>query len=96
MLNINVRTILGMEKYLGGRKHQVIEMQENSDVMDLLNHLEDIFGEDFKHAIFDDQRNLNKGIALMLNGINIMVREGFYMKLREGDSLLIFPPAVGG
>ena len=96
MLNISVRTILGMEKYLGGRKHQYLEMPENSDVRDLLNHLENMFGEDFKNAIFDSQGNLNKGIVLMVNGINIMACKGFNMELREGDSLLIFPPAVGG
>lgn len=96
MLNISVRTFLGMEKYLGGHKLQSLEMPENSDVRDLLNHLENMFGEDFKNVIFDNQRNLNKGIVLMVNGINIFAHEGFNMKLSEGDSLLIFPPAVGG
>lgn len=71
-------------------------MQENSDIRDLLNHLEDMYGEDFKNAIFDNQGNLNEGIVLMLNGVNIMAGEGFYIKLSEGDSLLIFPPVAGG
>ncbi len=96
MLNISVRTILGLEKYFGGRKHQSLEMPENSNVRDLLNHLENLYGEDFKNAIFDSQGDLNKGIVLMVNGINVMACEGFNMKLRAGDSLLIFPPAVGG
>lgn len=85
-----------MEKYLDGRKYQVLEMPENSDVRDLLNHLENMYGEDFKNAIFDNQGNFNKGIVLMVNGRNIMACEGLNMKLGEGDSLLIFPPAVGG
>lgn len=96
MFNISVRTILGMEKYLGGHKHQVLEIEEDSDVRELINLLENMYGEDFKNAIFDKQGNLNEGIVLMVNGRNIMACDGFNMKFKEGDSLLIFPPAAGG
>lgn len=96
MINIVVRTILGMEKYLNGYKSQIIKIPEDYDVGDLMKYLVNMFGKDFEDAMFDKEGNLKKGIFLMVNGINIFAKEGFEMKLKDGDRFLIFPPVAGG
>lgn len=96
MIKIVVSTILGMEKYLNGYKSQVIEVEEGNNIGDLMKLLVNKFGKDFEDAIFNNEGKLKNGIFLMLNGVNIFAREGFEMKLNDGDRFLIFPPVAGG
>lgn len=96
MVKIQVHTILSLRELVGGNKKQIIEIEEVATVASALKKLSELYGEPFQNKIFDDDRNINPGIAMFVNGRVIGVLQGLDTVLEEGDELLLFPPVSGG
>lgn len=96
MITIKVVAIVTMRPYVGGNKVQYIEIEDQANVMDLIEKLIGLYGDALRDVLLTKEMELNYGIALLLNGRNIMALDGFKMQLSEGDELLILPPLGGG
>lgn len=96
MIEIRVKSILGMVALIGGYKEQIIRIKANSSISDLLDKLIAMYGENLRDKLFEDAEKTRNGIAMFLNGRNIFALEGFNTKLNQGDEFLIFPPVGGG
>lgn len=96
MISITLNTFMGMEKLLGGKKSQVIELPKDSTVESMIKELGNMFGKEFTHSTMSGQHRLKEGLVIMVNGVNIFAVDGFNTKLHDGDSVLLFPPVGGG
>ncbi|MFQ5762391.1 MAG: ubiquitin-like small modifier protein 1 [Candidatus Bathyarchaeia archaeon] len=76
-----------------------VEVSIGSDetVRTLLEGLSKKWGEKFHDAVLDRRSGaLSSSIRVLVNGENILIHEGVETKLREGDFVVIMPPAAGG
>lgn len=96
MIEIRVKSILGIVVLIGGYREQIIRIKANASVSDLLDKLIGMYGESLRNKLFEDSEKTRNGIAMFLNGRNIFALEGFNTKLNHGDEFLIFPPVGGG
>ncbi|MPW26456.1 MoaD family protein [Alkalibaculum sp. M08DMB] len=96
MIEIRLKTILGIVNLVGGLKEQKVYIEQDARVFDLLEILVLKYGHEFKQKIFDDSMEINRGIAMFINGRNIYALDGLKTKLCLGDEFLIFPPVGGG
>ncbi len=71
------------------------ENMEAANVGELIKKIIDIYGEDFKKALYDSN-NLRKGVIILKNGKNILYLKNFETPLDENDVVSIFPPVAGG
>jgi MoaD family protein len=96
MVFIKVKAILKMAEVLGCYE-QVIALPEGSCLENLLNILEDKYGQPFNKTLYSgENRQLNLGWVLFINGRNIVILKGFETDLNDGDELFILPPLGGG
>ncbi|SKC84461.1 MoaD/ThiS family protein [Maledivibacter halophilus] len=96
MIKVTVKTILGMDKYLGNKLSQEIELKENSTVKELISIMANIYGESIISLLLTEDNTPKRGIAMFLNGRNIFARDGLKTILKDRDEFLIFPPVGGG
>jgi len=61
-----------------------------------LAHLSKKYGREFIEYLYDEKGNVRKYIQILINGRGINVLQGFETKLKEGDTVAIFPPVGGG
>jgi molybdopterin synthase sulfur carrier subunit len=68
---------------------------EAQNIEVLLNKLVEMYGDQFREAIFDDG-NIIKFIKILHNGHDIDFEQGLKTKLEREDVVAIFPPVGGG
>lgn len=68
---------------------------EASDIESLLNKLVEIYGSQFRNAIFEDGK-IRKFFKILHNGRDIDFEQGLKTKLSSEDIVAIFPPVGGG
>lgn len=91
-----VQTILDLVPLLGGSKIAV-EAPEGSTVRDVLAALVERGGEPLEKKLINPADGAPYPyLRLVLNGRDIAFLEGLETAVRDGDTLLIFPPATGG
>ncbi len=66
-----------------------MEIKNVKNVAELLQHLYEMFGDEFRKEI--EERNM-----ILVNGKNILDLDGYETKIKEKDEISIFPPAGGG
>lgn len=79
-----------------GKKEDEIQSPITIRVNDLLASLSEKYGREFTEYLYDERGKVRTYIQILVNGRSINVLEGFETKLREGDSIAIFPPVGGG
>ncbi|MEM0156111.1 MAG: ubiquitin-like small modifier protein 1 [Thermoplasmataceae archaeon] len=64
-------------------------------VEEILQVLSSKYGDNFKRLMFSDG-NMRGNVIILVNGQNIIFRNGIKERLRSDDLLDIFPPVAGG
>lgn len=77
-------------------KVKEVEVEEAVNIELLLNKLVEMYGDQFRNAIFDDDGKLRKFFKILHNGRDIDFEQGLKTKLEREDVVAIFPPAGGG
>jgi molybdopterin synthase sulfur carrier subunit len=91
-LKIKVKFFASFRELFGERQREV-ELQNGSNMMDLLNLLCD--SSKRRAGIFDGNE-LKPYLAILKNGEHIHHLNGLETKLDDGDTVVIFPPVGGG
>lgn len=79
-----------------GKKEDEIQSSSVITVEELLAHLSKKYGREFIEYLYDEKGNVRTHIQILINGRGINVSQGFETKLKEGDTVAIFPPVGGG
>lgn len=77
-------------------KVKEVEVEEAVNIELLLNKLVEMYGDQFRNAIFDDDGKLRKFFKILHNGRDIDFEQGLKTKLEREDVVAVFPPAGGG
>jgi len=65
-------------------------------VGELLTVLTARYGEPFRRELMTPEGNVKAGIAILVNGRNIIFLQGMATPLNDWDKVTIIPPAGGG
>jgi molybdopterin converting factor small subunit len=87
-----MKELLPLVEYQSGR---MVELERGADIRLLLKRLTDIYGGRLKDALFDESMNIRKGISIYLNGVPFNAMRGLNAKLKNRDSLVVYPPISG-
>ena len=95
-MKVTLHTILGIKDVIGQRLTE-IELPSGSTIEDCLTHMKKRWGDElFTHLFHPDSNALLPYVRIMVNGQAINFLEGMATPLKEGDEVLILPPASGG
>lgn len=94
-MKIKVRFFTSLRE-ITGKKEDEVESSKIFTVKELLAHLSEKYGGEFTDYLYDDKGNVQTYIQVLVNGRGIKVLQGFETKLKEGDTVAIFPPVGGG
>ena len=96
MMKITLHTIFGIKDVIGQRLTE-IELPPGSTVGDFLTYIKERWGDELANRLFDpDGGAVLPYVRIMVNGQTIEFLEGMETPLKEGDEVLILPPASGG
>ena len=59
-------------------------------------HLSKKYGKEFTEYLYDEKGEVQNYIQILINGMGIKALQGSKTKLKEGDTVAIFPPVGGG
>ncbi len=96
-MKIKVKGYLTLKKAMGGKA--VLEMEaENATINDVLKDLSEIYGQDFKDAIFDPKtQEVSSQIKILVNGRHYgSLTNRLDTELKDEDEVALFPPLAGG
>jgi molybdopterin synthase sulfur carrier subunit len=79
-----------------GKKEEEVESSSAITVKELLTQLSKKYGIKFMDYIYDEKGDMRKYIQILINGRGIEVFQGLETKLKDGDTVAVFPPAGGG
>jgi len=79
-----------------GKKEDEIQLSSVITVKELLAHLSERYGKEFTQYLFDEKGKVRTYIQILINGRSLNAFQGFETKLKEGDTVAIFPPVGGG
>lgn len=88
-----MRGLLALVEYQVGL---MAELEEGADIRSLFKKLTDKYGSRLKDALFDENMNIRSGISMYLNGVPVSAVRGLNAKLKNRDSLIVYPPVSGG
>ena len=94
-MKIKVRFFTSLRE-ITGKKEDGIQSPSIITVEELLAHLSKKYGRDFTEYLYDEKGNVQTYIQILINGRGINALQGFETKLKEGDTVAIFPPVGGG
>lgn len=95
-MRVTLHTILGIKDVVGQRMTE-IELPDGSTIADFLTHIKERWGDELSARLFDlDTGAVLPYVRVMVNGQTIEFLEGMETPLKEGDEVLILPPASGG
>jgi molybdopterin synthase sulfur carrier subunit len=95
-MKVTLHTILGIKEVIGQRLTE-IELPNGSTIDDFLSYLRERWGDELSIRLFNpDSGAVLPYVRIMVNGQTIEFLEGMATPLKEGDEILILPPASGG
>jgi molybdopterin synthase sulfur carrier subunit len=95
-MRVTLHTILGLKQVVGQRLTE-IDLPQGSTVADFLVLLRQKWGDELSTRLFDPgSGDVLPYVRVMVNGQTIQFLEGMETPLKEGDEVLILPPASGG
>ena len=95
-MKVTLHTIFGLKQAIGQRLTD-FDLPDGWTVEEFLIHLKDSYGGELTTQLFDpDSGAVLPYVRIMVNGQTIQFLEGMETQLKEGDEVLILPPASGG
>jgi sulfur-carrier protein len=95
-MKVTLHTILALKQVIGQRLTE-IDLPHGSTVEDFLTYLKERWGDKLSACLFDpDSGAVLPYVRIMINGQTIQFLKGMETSLKEGDEVLILPPASGG
>ena len=95
-MKITLHTILGLKQVIGQRQIE-IDLSQGSTIEDFLAYMKERWGDTLSSHLFDpDSGAVLPYVRIMVNGQTIPYLNGMKTPLKEGDEILILPPASGG
>jgi len=79
-----------------GKKEEEIESSSTITIKELLTRLSKKYSREFVDYLYDEKGDIRTHIQILINGRDIDVFQGLETKLKEGDTVAIFPPVGGG
>jgi len=74
---------------------KAVEVECDGTLEDAFHSAAEILGENFLEDVFDEKGEIRHDRIITINGRNIKDLKG-EIKLKDGDSIAIFPPLAGG
>ena len=95
-MKVTLHTILGIKDVIGQRLTE-IELPQGSTIESCLVYLKERWGDELSTRLFHpDSVEVLPYVRIMVNGQTIEFLQGMETPLKEGDEVLILPPASGG
>jgi len=95
MPTVTVRIFATLRELLGRKTLDMDAPVE--DIEGLIRFIADRFQPSFKDALIDPKAcQIRKGFSILVNGRDIEFLEGLRTKLKDGDTIALFPPVGGG
>ncbi|HUV78429.1 MAG TPA: MoaD/ThiS family protein [Desulfobacterales bacterium] len=96
-MKIKVKGYLSLKKTMGGNAAFEMEI-DNATIKDVLKDLSEIFGKDFKDAIFDSKTDMiHSYVRVLVNGRHyIYLPHRLDTPLKAEDEVALFPAIAGG
>lgn len=95
-MKVTLHTILGIKDVIGQSLTEM-ELPHGSTIKDFLKHIRERWGDELSTRLFlPDSVAVLPYVRIMVNGQTIEFLEGMETLLKEGDEVLILPPASGG
>lgn len=91
---MRVRVVLtAMFREAAGRREVVEELPEGSKLLDLIRRLEAKFDGVFSEVLDRESGSVDEEVMVLINGVAVRKVDG---ELRDGDSVLLTIPIMGG
>ena len=95
-MKVTLHTILGIKEVVGQRLTE-IELPQGATVEGLLTYMRARWGERLSTRLFHPESGaVLPYVRIMVNGQAIEFLKGMETPLKEGDEVLMLPPASGG
>jgi len=95
-MKVTLHTILGIKDVVGQRLTE-IEIPDESTIDDFLWYVRERWGDELSSRLFQpDSVAFLPYVRVMINGQAIEFLDGMETPLKDGDEVLILPPASGG
>ncbi len=94
-ISINVK-YLALVKEMTRCNGEIIVIAEGSTVSRLIDNLAELYGDQMRSSILDDEPKRNSKFSLIING-ELLDRSKFdTIILKDNDEVAIIPPIAGG
>jgi sulfur-carrier protein len=95
-MRIKIHSVLGIKQAIG-QKMAEIELPGGSTVEDFIAYVTERWGDKLSSQLLDpDSGAVLPYVRIMINGQTIQYLQGVKTLLKEGDEVLLLPPASGG
>jgi len=95
-MRIRIHSVLGIKQAIG-QKITEIELPGGSTVEDFIAYVTEKWGDKLSSQLLDpDSGAVLPYVRIMINGQTIQYLQGVKTLLKEGDEVLLLPPASGG
>jgi MoaD family protein len=95
MAQVKVR-FFGMIKEMVGKREENLEIDDSSNITDLIKLLSSKHGQRFTDFVFDKKGNLRDGFAFAVNGDSLSESKLSSTKCKSVQEFVILPPISGG
>jgi len=96
-LQVKVEYLGHVRGYVGNKRVEEIEVEENSSIVDLLLVLGKKYGDLFKRSVYEPKgADVKSNYIITVNGYLLNQLRGIMTKLNAGDKIVILPIVSGG